>query len=378
MLSADCCFLMMNKMIVANLAHRPLRSLISIVAIALEVTLILLIVGLSVGILNDSRSRQEGIGADIIVLPPGSSNIVGVTGAPAPMKVADILGKLPHVKVSSPVVMHLSAAGTVELIFGIDLKSYEALGSPFRYLNGGPFQGDQEVLVDDIFARSEHVKAGDTIDIVNQPFKIAGVVEHGKGSRKFVPIHTLQDLTGAQDKASAFYLKLDDPNNVATVVDEIKNVPGMSTYVTRPMKEYLSMMTPENTPGLGSFINVVVGVSLIIGFMVIFQAMYTAVMERTREIGILKSIGASKFYIVNVILRETGLLAIAGIVVGIAFSEGVRMFVLGRFFPLLRVEITGNWIVKATIISIVGALLGAIYPAIKAARKDPIEALAYE
>src|SRR5438270_12423818 len=93
---------MMNKMIVSNLAHRPLRSAISIVAIALEVTLILLIVGFSIGLLNDSRARQAGIGADVIVLPPGSSNFVGLTGAPAPIKIADILAKQPHVTVVSP------------------------------------------------------------------------------------------------------------------------------------------------------------------------------------------------------------------------------------------------------------------------------------
>ena len=147
---------------------------------------------------------------------------------------------------------------------------------------------------------------------------------HGKGARKFVPITTLQDLVGAQGKASAFYLKLDDPNNADAVVNEIKNVPGMSTYVVRSMREYLSMMTPSTYPGLRTFINVVVGISVTIGFIVIFQAMYTAVMERTREIGILKSMGASKFYIVNVILRETVLLAIAGIIVGILFSLVAR------------------------------------------------------
>ena len=77
---------MMNKMIVANLANRPVRSIISIAAIALEVALILLIVGFSIGLLNDSRSRQAGIGADVIVLPPGSSNIVALTGSPMPVK----------------------------------------------------------------------------------------------------------------------------------------------------------------------------------------------------------------------------------------------------------------------------------------------------
>ena len=127
---------MMNKMIVANLIHRPIRSLISIVAIALEVTLILLIVGLSLGILNDSKARQAGMGADVVVMPPGSTVIAGVSGAPLPIKIADILAKLPHVASVAPVVMQFSTAGTLELIYGIDLKSFEELGGPFHYLAG--------------------------------------------------------------------------------------------------------------------------------------------------------------------------------------------------------------------------------------------------
>src|SRR4051812_44916192 len=118
---------MMNKMIVANLAHRPLRSLISILAIGLEVTMILLIVGLSMGMLNDSRQRQAGIGADVIVLPPGSSAMVGITGAPASIKVADIIAKLPHVSAVAPVLYQLSTSGNVEFIYGVDLASYDKL-----------------------------------------------------------------------------------------------------------------------------------------------------------------------------------------------------------------------------------------------------------
>src|ERR1700690_2673693 len=121
---------MMNKMVVANLVQRPIRSLISIVAIALEVTLILLIGWLSLGMMNDSRTRQEGIGADVIVLPPGSSNIIGMTGAPAPIKVANVLAKLDHVSTVSPVLMQLSSGtgGAPEVLYGIDLQSFESLG----------------------------------------------------------------------------------------------------------------------------------------------------------------------------------------------------------------------------------------------------------
>ena len=368
---------MMNKMIVANLVHRPVRSLISIVAIALEVTLILLIVGLSTGILNDSRNRQVGVGADVMVQPPGSSFLTGVTGAPMSIKVGDILAKLPHVKAVAPVIWQISTAGNVEVIYGIDLKSFENLSGPFRYLQGGPFQGPYDALVDDFFASSQHIKVGQTIEILNNRFRVAGIVEHGKGARKFVPMATLQDLIGAQGKASIFYVKLDSPVYADAVVKEVKTVPGMERYAVRSMREYMSMMTPSNLPGFSSFINVVIGVSVVIGFIVIFKAMYTAVMERTREIGILKSMGASKLYIVNVILRETAVLAITGIVVGILVSLLARMGILAKL-PLLRVVVTWGWIVKATVIAIIGALLGAMYPAYKAAQKDPIEALAYE
>lgn len=368
---------MMNRMIVGNLVHRPVRSLISIVAVALEVTLILLIVGLCLGMLRDNRTRNAGIGADVIVLPPGSSFISGLTGAPMPVKIGEVLAKLPHVTSVAPVVTTIGSAGTIEIIAGIDLPSYENLSGGFHFLQGGPFQAAYDVLVDDLFAQSKHVRVGDTIDILNNKFRISGIVERGKGARKFVQLSTLQDLIGAKDKATIFYLKLDDPANADTVVDEIKHVPGMERHTVNTMASYLAAMSTSNIPMLSTFINVVVGISMVIGFIVIFQAMYTAVMERTREIGILKSMGASKFYIVNVVLRETFLLALAGIILGIGISMASRLALAHRF-PLMQVVVDGSWIIRATIISIVGALLGALYPAFKAAQKDPIDALAYE
>ena len=209
-------------------------------------------------------------------------------------------------------------------------------------------------------------------------FRIAGVVEHGKGARKFLRLSTLQEITGNKDKASAFYLKLDSTANADAVVEEIKAVPGMNAYVVHSMREYLSMMTPDNIPALAIFIRIVIGISVTIGFIVIFQAMYTAVMERTREIGILKSMGASKMYIVALILRETTALAIAGIILGTLLSL-VAGFTIHARVPVLPMEVFNvGWIGRTTLIAIVGALGGAVYPAFKAARKDPIESLAYD
>lgn len=368
---------MMNKMIVGNLVHRPIRSLISMVAIALEVMMILLIVGLSLGMLKDSRNRTAGIGADVIVLPPGSSFIVGLTGAPMPIKVGGVLAKLPHVVSVAPVITQVSTVGTLEVIAGIDLKSYETMSGPFHYIQGGPFQGPDDALIDEVLAKSKHLKVGDTVEILAHNFRVAGIVAQGKGARKFLQLDVLQDLIGAKDKASVFYLKLDNPANADLVADEVKKVPGMERYVATSMAYYLSMMTPSNYPGLSTFIDVVIGISVVIGFIVIFQAMYTAVMERTREIGILKSIGASKLYIVNVILRETVLLALGGIVLGLIVSLVARGGLVHRL-PTLQIIVTGRWILNAALIAVGGALLGALYPAYRAAQKDPIEALAYE
>ena len=104
--------------------------------------------------------------------------------------------------------------------------------------------------------------------------------------------------------------------------------------------------------------------------------MYTAVLERTREIGILKSLGASKSYIVSVVLRETALFSIAGIIVGIAGTFVIRRPSEPLSHPALsRSRSPGG---PYAHLAFIGALLGALYPALKAAQKDPIDALAYE
>jgi len=367
----------MNKMIVANLAYRPIRSLISISAVALEVILILLIVSFFYGQLTGSTSSQMGVGADIMVQPPGASNLIGVSGAPMSVKVGDVLRKLPHIVMVAPVIWELTTKPSLEIIYGIDFASYDGITPSFRFLSGGPFQGPNDVIVDDYYAGSKRIKVGDALEILNNQFRVCGIVEHGKGARKFLPLPTLQSLIGAEGHASVFYVKLDDPSNADAVVEEIKHVPGMENYAARSMQEYLSMMTPENLPGFQTSIRIVIAISMIIGFLVIFQSMYTAVMERTREIGILKSLGASKLYVVNVVLRETALLAIVGIVLGTVLSFfGRRLILLAH--PTLRMYWSYQWVVRATILALAGALLGALYPAFKAAQKDPIDALAYE
>jgi putative ABC transport system permease protein len=367
---------MMNKMVVANLAHRPTRSLITMSAVALEVTMILMVVALFYGLLNGSKESQTGIGADLMVTPPGASALIGTSGAPVSVKVGNVLRSMPHVTVAAPVIWAFSQK-PLEIIYGIDLATFDQLPPAFRYISGGPFQGPDDIIVDDYYASMNHKKVGDTIEALNKPSRICGIVPHGKGGRKFLPLATVQERLGDEGRASVFYVKLDDPANIDAVTQTIKDRPGMEQYAVRSMQEYLSMLTPDNLPGFNLAIEIVIGVAIVVGFLVIFQSMYTAVMERTREIGILKSLGASKLYIVNVVLRETMLLAVVGIVAGILISLLTRRVIIFER-PIMRLFWSYEWVLRATVIAIVGALAGALYPAIKAAQRDPIDALAYE
>ncbi len=367
----------MNKIVLGNVLHRPLRTLISVVAVAIEVVMILSIVAIMVGMVNNARNQTSGIGADIIVRPPGASFISSIGGAPVPAKIATVLAKLPHVSVVAPAIADFNMA---ETIWGIDFESYNAL-KPFVFVAGGPFKGPDDVIIDDLYARTgskgHPLTVGSTVNLVNHNFHVCGIVEHGKGGRIFVPIHTLGALLGTPTNASIFYIKSDNLKNQELIRQEIHDTAGLQNYQVQTIQEWMSLMTPEHLPGFNVALDTVIVIAVIVGFLVIFQSLYTAVLERTREIGILKSMGASKLYILNVILREALLVSIAGIILGICFTQLLK-FGLELHSAKFSFMLSNAWRIKATVIALAGSVLGAIYPAWKAARKDPIDALAYE
>jgi putative ABC transport system permease protein len=136
-------------------------------------------------------------------------------------------------------------------------------------------------------------------------------------------------------------------------------------------------MTVTNVPMLRDFTGVVIGIGTLVGFLIVFLSMYTAVLERTREIGVLKALGASPQFILSILLRETVLLALVGSAIGIVVTYGARALIT-LLVPTMIQEIVPDWWPISTAISVAGALCGALYPGLKAARQDVIDALAYE
>jgi len=365
----------MGELIFRNLLHRPLRTLIGVMAVAVEVALVVLIVGLTSGLLTETAKRIEGIGADVMVQAPAASIFLGFSGSPMPIKIADKLQEVKYAQAVAPALLQFNSTGAVETIWGIDRESFHAVSGGFVFMEGHDMEGPDDLLVDDWAAKAKHIKVGDTYNLLNHDWHVAAIIEHGKGARLFVPLATLQDLVGAHDKATIFLLKCTRPEHTDDVMEEIRHVlPG---YTVRPLKEFLSLMTSTNVPGLQTFINAMIGLAVSIGLLVIFLTMYTTVIERTRDIGVLKSLGAGRTFILRALLAESAALCLLGIVAGIGLSYVVRTAFLAGF-PTLSILITPEWILRAAGIALIGAVLGASYPAWMASRKDAVEALSYD
>ncbi|HVM76486.1 MAG TPA: ABC transporter permease [Candidatus Saccharimonadales bacterium] len=366
---------MMGQFVLQNLFHRPMRTLIGVLAIGVEVMLIIVIVGLTSGMLQETAKRIEGIGADIMVQPPGSQMFLTMSGAPMPAKIADRLQELRYVQSVAPALLQFNTSGGVETIWGIDPAKFREVSDGFVFLQGRDLQGPDDVLVDDWQAKAKHLKIGDRYELLNHQWSVVGIVEHGKAGRIFVPISTLQDLVGAREKATLFLVKCTRPEHTDDVIAEIRGLlPG---YKATPVKEFMTLMTSTNIPALQTFIHSMIALAVSIGLLVIFLTLYTTVLERTRDIGVLKSLGASKVLIIRALLSETALLCFLGIGAGIGLSYIVRFFFL-KAFPTLSILITPGWMVRAALIALVGALFGASYPAWVASRKDAVQALSYD
>jgi len=364
---------LINKLVVENLKHRPVRTFLSVLAIGVEVTMMLTLVGLSEGMLEDSSRRARGVGADIIVRAPGSS-LISLSSASMPEKLMPFFAEQPHVTLTAGTVVY--PIGGINTITGIDLDEFNRISGGFRYFAGGPFREPNDIIVDDFYASQNKLKVGSTVNLMNRDWRVCGIVEPGKLARIVIPRTTLQDLAGATGKLSQIFLKLDSPGNTSQVLAALKE--KLPDYQMYSIEELTSLYSVSNVPGLSAFIGVIIGLSIVVGFLVVFLSMYTAVLERTREVGVLKALGASPGYVLNIIFRETVLLALVGAALGILLTYGSRWAIMTLAPASLTQKIVPGWWPIAAFIAVFGALVGAMYPAWKAARQDAIEALSYE
>ena len=365
----------MDNLVLSNMTHRPARTFVSILGVGVGVLLIAFTVGLAHGVLRERGRRESEVGAEIMVRASGTTGISGTQRFTLPVSRADEIQKLEGVRIAVPVGQKTGSTDTgfgMRVVDGIQFERYAQL-SGLRIVEGRALQGGDEAIVDSVWKADHKVRVGDAVKVFGRDFQIVGTYEPPGGGRIKIPLATMQGESGSEDFCSAVLVSCNNSAEQESVAERIKQLfPDDQIIFTRDLPELYA----TGVPALNVFIDVIVGVAAAISVLVILLAMYTTVTERTRQIGVLKSLGMSNTDVAWVIEQEALIVSVLGVLFGIVLTLLARFVVMRA--TSLTVDIEPRWLLISLLIGLVGGTVGALYPALRAARQDAVEALSYE
>jgi putative ABC transport system permease protein len=363
---------MLFQLVWSNLRHRPVRTALSAFGVALAVTLILVNAGLVNGSQRGRAQRETNVRAELMFWR--DFNLTSTSALVMPIQYTDRLRQIAGVADAAPVGQYLKPSDYgigVEIIEGIEWESYQRL-TGIRLQAGTPPVEEYDAIVDAEFIRTRRVAIGDTVMVFERPFRITGVYAPEAGTARFkMQLATMQKLLAAPERCTFIYVKCINPAEQEAVAAHIvEELPDNTVILIRD----LPAAYEQGIPALNTFLKLVIGLAVAVGITFVFLTMYTTIAERKRDIGILKSLGASPWWIIRAIEAEALFVGLLGLLLGIGAAY---LAVAGiTAFTALRPEIELRWLGLAALISLLSTALGALYPAWRAARLDPVETLA--
>ncbi len=388
-----------------NMRHRKLRSWLTILGIVIGIASLILLVSIGQGLDSQIKSQLGRIGTKYVVLTPGSPYESGASFGPPQFKGviyesdAEAIRRLPGVKaVSAAVVLGAATMGYKDekiggIVMGTEPDAMDDfLSAGFekgKYLADGDESGVVlgYALAKDTF--EEDVDTGKTYKINGKDFKVRGIINKGGSfspfdSFAFIDIGAARELgkTEGSKRVDRIIVITNTEEDVPIVEQEIikeisrrHKVPVEKRDFTTNTPASISASVSQITEILSYFLGMIAFISIVVSAVGIANSMFTSVLERTREIGILKAVGATEKTITHLFLIEAGLIGLAGGLIGAGFGVGLTLLLGLVGVPS---SISLEFVIFTLLLSVGVGVTSGYFPSRDAARLQPVEALRYE
>ena len=394
-----------------SLRVRKTRTLLTMIGIFIGIAAVISLISLGSGFQNAILEQFSDVGVDKLVIQAAETGF-GPPGSTALDKLTDddfkAVEKTPGVKTAAKRYIRyvkvefrdkVNYYGITSLPEERDARELVMNAANFEASEGRMLKSNDgyKAVVGNAFHESEKfpkkINVGDKIIIEDNEFEVVGVLEK-IGNPQFNEIFIinekpLEEILDTEGETDMIVAQVSNVDEIEKVADDIEKELRKSRNVDEGEEDF-SVETPEQAiESFTTILNVVnvvligiAAISLIVGGIGIMNTMYTAVIERTKEIGIMKSIGAKNSDILLIFLIESGILGLVGgaigVLLGIGFSKLVEAIAAGAGYSIIKVSFPISWIIGTLLFAFFVGSISGVFPAYKASKLKPVDALRYE